>query len=151
MTYQPGQLAMVTAANRRDEYRAFFDGRTWRELDGHTYCVDAPTTIRPLVVLDPSDPTVEHFVSQWRTVRPHGVDGVAADVARMIEKQTRPAIEEPKGLGAVVEGRKDNKWVRTNESAGFPWRKVGAVDRVTNWAGIDAYHPVRVLSEGVPS
>lgn len=48
-----GERAKITAANRRTEYDAYFDGEVWREVGARTRCVNTPETARPLVVIDP--------------------------------------------------------------------------------------------------
>lgn len=53
--WKPGDVAMVSAYNRPEPYRAHFDGKTWREYAGNAFCVDQPTSHRPLVVIDPED------------------------------------------------------------------------------------------------
>lgn len=147
--YKPGQIAMVTAANRREEFRAFFDGKTWRELSSHSFCVDGPPTVRPLVVLDLSMPL--EYASALKGLAEIGDDnearGWAMDarrLARLIEAQTRPDIEEPKGLGAVVEDKDGDLWVRIYDEP-EPWRWGASRE---SWSRLkdDA---VRILSPGV--
>lgn len=67
-------------------------------MDSLTYHYDPraqKVVAKDAVVLDPSDPTVEHFVSQWRGASGVGWHGAAGDLCRLIEAQTRPTIEEP--------------------------------------------------------
>ena len=65
-------------------------------------------------------------------------------IADQIEEQTRPAIEEPTGLGAVVETADGRRYVRGHGGANC-WE--GPDDFLT-WG---EFTPVRVLSEGVTS
>jgi hypothetical protein len=97
------------------------------------------------VVLDGLD--WDYTLEQLRKAQAPGNVATFQLLVRAIEDQTKP---EPTGLGAVVEGREGNRWVRTNETKSFPWRKSGSTDRVSSWAGITTtYGPVSVLSNGV--
>jgi hypothetical protein len=55
-TWNGGDVAMVSALNRTEPYRAHYDShaKTWRDETGG-FCVDQPLTYRPLVVIDPED------------------------------------------------------------------------------------------------
>lgn len=150
--YKRGQVATVEIASSI-RFRGIRGVGGWYS-DKFGFTLDSRVTdVRPLVVLDPEHPSIRHFISTWVDVLPGGSEstgGAARYLSQQIEAQTKPRVAEPLGLGAVVEGREGNRWVRTNESSGFPWRKVGSVDRVSAWTGItSAYEPVAVLSEGV--
>lgn len=144
--YKPGQVAtMELVAGRAGRFRGIRGVGGWYS-DKYGFSWDQYVTdVRPLVVLD-FTPSPAHLPQLLRLLR----DNFWLDLADQIEAQTKPRVAEPQGLGAVVEGREGNRWVRTNESSGFPWRKVGSMDRVSAWALItSAYEPVAVLSEGV--
>lgn len=148
--WKPGDVAMVTARNRVVPYRAFFDGKTWREHGADVFCVDSPTTHRPLVVIDPEDrEQVEQLAAIYAN---HGValgyprnDEIDADRADSLQAALRiliapPLPPEPTGLGAVVEDARGDKWVRN-----WGYWACGMASR--DWAGIKA--PVRVLHDGM--
>ena len=153
--YPAGTVAMVTAANRREEYRAFFDGQTWRELACDAFCVDSPLTVRPLIMLDLDSADVLKIVAHLKGCRDcRTSDRWCYSVGDAIEAQTRPAIEEPKGLGAVVEDADGHKYVRVADPidgwmAGRDWQRIGGeINTVRNF-GWSNLNPVRVLAEGV--
>lgn len=101
--------------------------------------------VRPLVVLDLSDPAddVAHL-------RQCGCDNssncaAARKIAGQIEAQTRPPqMPQPTGLGAVVKDRWGHQFVRTSTDGGIWWNVTE--DSFCGWDHIDA---VEVLSEGV--
>ena len=127
--YESGTVAMVTALNRSTPWRAFFDGKTWRECGSDGFCVDSPTSIRPLVVLDlsaapfASDDVIPSDFAEW--LRFLGTRDVAIKrerevfakwLADQIEAQSQPArIPEP-GVWGVVEAA----W----NSGGYRWQWV---------------------------
>ena len=126
-TYEAGDVAMVTAYNRPTPYRAFFDGETWREYGAQFACVNSPTSISPLFVLDIADPAalVEYLkvATDGFDKAAHGMDawagrGPIREVWAQIETQVKAArIPEP-GLWGVVEaavethGRTRGRFVR---------------------------------------
>ena len=140
--YPAGTVAMVTAANRREEYRAFFDGQTWRELACDAFCVDSPLTVRPLIMLDLDSADVLKIVAHLKGCRDcRTSDRWCYSVGDAIEAQTRPAIEEPKGLGAVVRDRDGVIWLRFDGE--IPWFNKDRFDQT--WDQLDV---AEVLSEG---
>jgi hypothetical protein len=155
--YKPGTVAALTHRNpgveefvavRGDKAKGWYSARL-----GYTHESEV-AKVRPLVVLDPDNLRAceaEVASPALAAKRLRATNSVVAHViADQIEAQTKPKTPEPKGLGAVVEGREGNRWVRTNECVGSPWRKVGPVDRVSSWDGISgSYEPVTVLSPGV--
>ena len=146
--HKPGTVATITVDG--DVHRALFDGRYWRFVGGGAAWGSAVTDVRPLVVLDPEEGVVKDLRSAAYCAKNHGRMGRLMRLADQIEAQIKPKTPEPKGLGAVVGGREGNRWVRTNESVEFPWRKIGPVDRVSKWDAItSSYEPVSVLSLGV--
>ena len=56
----------------------------------------------------------------------------------------KPVIEEPTGLGAVVESRTGNRMVRCLEDDEQPWR-----DGMGTWYSWRDFRAACVLSEGV--
>lgn len=159
--FKPGDVAMVTAMNR-DRFRATFDGEVWREHGDLTNWKGAfliePVDIRPLVVIDPEgNPeglpylVPQHFRNYAATLRKHHGPVSARMLEwlaeRLEEYVPKPRIEEPTGLGAVVEDAEGRRWVFTGDiDFGGSWWLRGSDP--ARWPGIDV---VRVLSEGVTS
>lgn len=111
------------------------------------------TDVRPLVVLDPENPSLRYFLSRWCGIPPRErataetTVGAAWYIADQIEAQTRPPrIPEP-GLWGVVRAhnvghRIDRDWVRYPEG----WRD--ANDWLAEWD--DLIDPV-LVREGIDS
>jgi hypothetical protein len=154
MTYKPGQIAKATVRGVPD-VTVTRTCSSWTTATAvgptggfYSHSGRHVTDIRPLVVLDlhaanDSIPASEVAETAINTLRnsPYISD---AGLASQIEAQTRPTIEEPKGLGAVVEDDKGVRWVRT-DGEDWPWDSPW---KAAVWGEIT---PVRVLSEGVPS
>lgn len=165
--FKPGDVAMVSATNEREPYRAYFDGSMWREYGYPEFCVIEPLTHRPLVVIDPEDrEQVERLAEMFHACRPLAIkwdDCTSADrkasgdamqaALRSLIAPPRPA--EPTGLGAVVEDENGRRWTRIaadddpvdeylRTQLSPPWRSRGMSAKW--WAHLRA---VRVLSEGV--
>lgn len=106
----------------------------------------AVTEAHRLLVLDPDDQ------SQMESVRdalgaPTGPAGfgwqwVASALRRLIPP---PPLEEPTGLGAVVEDAKGELWIR-REGDGTVWLHSTGAAFAQHWRHLDV---VKVLSEGV--
>jgi hypothetical protein len=96
------------------------------------------TDHRPLVVIDPEDrEQVERltteYVRTWLGPR---------------ETTSPESVEEPQGLGAVVEDAEGRRWVRSaDDECVNPWNRENGYDS-REYRDITA---VRILSEGVPS
>ena len=136
--YEPGTVAMVTAYNRPTPYRAFFDGQTWREHGAASFCVDSPTDVRPLVVLDPheanpsasTDLVLRNLVELLRADEMHLSSDAFAD---QIEAQTKPPrIPEP-GLWGVVKSRGDRYVRHTTDLGQYQWSRVGGDGLAIKW------------------
>ena len=140
--WKPGDVAMVSALNKPEPYRAYYDGKTWREYGEPMFCVDQPQTMRHLVVVDPEDrEAVERLWNLFRNNEiPNGREAIA-DALREFANPKPPRPEEPTGLGAVVEDVWGHRFVRVGARA---WRNVNE-DSFCIWLHIDV---VRVLSEG---
>lgn len=147
-----GTLARVTALNRPTPYRAVYDGRTWREVGSGSFCVDTPTSIEGLVILDPSDPEevgqVVAALAYHHLVR--DTEAVAEMLTAALERlRDRHRPVEPRGLGAVVQSSADNKYVRVHKLDGRAWMIVGGSDdsrkSLYYWSDV---HAVAVLNEG---
>lgn len=162
--YKPGTVAVATVRGVKNvRVMLDVDGEwlTATIVGGYQFHRDENVTdIRPQVLLDLDDYSGERAVNYLRNLARESRDvmgntpsprgKLALLIADQIEAQVRPKTPEPKGLGAVVEGREGNRWVRTNESVELPWRKIGPVDRVSKWEAItSSYEPVSVLSLGV--
>lgn len=149
--WKPGDVAMVSALNKPEPYRAFYDGSTWRQYDGAMFCVDSPQSYRPLVVIDPEDrEQVERLWQMWRDLAPD--HRLAQDnlqvVLREFASPTPPKPEEPTGLGAVVEDSAGTKWLR-HDSVPLRTCWLNTDDCQTRYRAWDEINVVRVLSEGV--
>ena len=108
--------------------------------------------VRPLVVIDPED--AEQVERLWRAWTTHAPDyRLAQDnmqaALREFANPTPPKPPEPQGLGAVVEDRSRERWVRVNTNTGTQeWRCCDYNGEFRRWDAIDA---AKVLSEGVPA
>lgn len=137
---------MVTALNRKSEYRAFFTGKHWVEYGNADSVLGIPVTARRLVVLDPeSAEDVRRLIAACETASGEKAQAVASTyfhaALRELANPTPPKPEEPTGLGAVVEDATGIRWVRScdrwlHQIHGYGW----------TWDQVSA---VRVLSEGV--
>lgn len=160
--FKPGQIAKATVHGvpnvtvMRHESGGWFSAEYvahWRTHSGSDV-----TDVRPLVVLDlaaandliTADEVAEHAIKTLRR-SPYISDGALAD---QIDRQTqppRPAIEEPKGLGAVVEDTTGGLWARGPKG----WTFLHADGQYLNWKSWDdrddplAGKVVKVHSEGV--
>lgn len=157
--YKPGTIAKatvrgvpdVTVMRTDDAGSAEFTALVWltpQHFSGHRHhFASHVTNVRPLVVLDLDSPrsVVEAFRNLRTALREgHVLPLFIEQVLDQIEAQTRPAIEEPKGLGAVVESDDALWWVRNSGGIdGFVWQSGNAKRR---WADVKA---VRILSPGV--
>lgn len=150
--WRAGDLALVTAYNHSEPYRAFFDGDTWRSCESPAFCVDRPTSHRPLLVINPED---REQVARLEAIYDKALREAAKydgteDVlqAALREFAADPKPEEPTGLGAVVLDSDGNQWVRVPDPA-HPWvrahREEGAYTHRTSWPCVDA---VEVLAAG---
>lgn len=154
-TYERGTVAMVTALNRREEYRACFTGKTWTELAG-AFSVDEPTSIRPLVILDDVDAIDAHILleglrrwSEWTSLTSE--KRLLGNLIDQIEAQTKPPRPaEPTGLAAVVEDEAGNNWVRMGGGPA-PWMLAHASPDNRDTVPYSTIQTVRVLAEGVES
>ena len=142
-TYPVGAMAVIrTPEGSGDERSVRSNHRGWYTPYGHWH-ESQVTVVRPLVVLDlVNAPTTEDV---GRVLR----EGGFGNFARQIEAQTRPPKPaEPTGLGAVVEDREGDLWLRyTDPGINAIWQQIGGGPyRAYNvWADIDV---VKVLSEG---
>ena len=145
--YEPGTVAVITALNQTEPYRAYFDGKTWRECENPMFCVDTPATIRPLVVLDLNETIGRSILPSWIRAAANKIDdplkvvvpsSIAKDlryIADQIEAQTKPPrIPEP-GWGAIVEAgvvQHDERlrWQRSGDSF---WYCENVEENARNW------------------
>lgn len=139
--WEPGDVAVVTAANHRDEYEAYYDGDTWRQRGANMFCVNTPTSHRPLVVIDPEDfAQVEALAGGEGKVNTYWLQD-------RLRSLVAPKPDEPTGLGAVVQDAGDEYvhfgngcWIKAVPNAQMYQR---------TWSHMTA--AVKVLSEGVSS
>lgn len=160
--WKPGDVAMapsfgVVIADPSGLWRKVSDGKElstpWDGRDDRIPFLH----VRPLVVIDPKDrEQVERLAALFRMERVKGdrdaIVGGSTDAMQAALREfadLKPRIEEPAGLGAVVEDAEGALWVRVDDPV-HSWvaarRSEGAYTRRTKWDQIDV---VRVLSEGV--
>lgn len=150
--WKPGDVAMVTATNRGNHYRAYFDGEMWREAASPSFCLIEPTDIRPLVVIDPEDrDQVKRLYDGYYSIC-GGIDAMQAAL-REFANPTPPKPEEPTGLGAVVEvAHPVYEWARADriERSSAPWWYTDSSGNGgwRTWGELRGY-AVRVVHEGV--
>lgn len=123
--------------------------------DGHGIDIGDDRIARPLVVIDPEDrEQVERLTQTMRANGWTGIDDDATDDMQRVLRELadqKPRIEEPTGLGAVVEDAEGKRWIRTTTKTDrAAWDEVtdGPVGLNVWWVDVFA---VRVLSEGVTS
>jgi hypothetical protein len=148
--WKPGDLALVTYHQGFKDAEVVMraDDRSSREwispsvVRGSRLRPDVwVSNARRLVVVDPEDR------EQVARLRRHLADLVSMSQLREALNDyanRRPEIEEPTGLGAVVEDENGCRWVR----CGGRWDRDdgNAVALSCDWVDVDA---VKVLSEGV--
>lgn len=110
-------------------------------------------TCRPVAVIDPEDADIVEHLLGLVYESDHALtcgsgscnrDTLAAALREFANPT--PAIEEPQGLGAVVEDAEGARWIRADASR-MPWvSRFGGNLNQQRWSGLN---PVRVLSEGV--
>lgn len=118
----------------------------WDEINAH-YQI---STYRPLVVIDPEDrEQVQEFAEIWRkewvaSGRAHTSTSAMQAALREFANPT-PAIEEPTGLGAVIEAINDNRYVHLGAGKWSRVDKFGDPMSSCEWAEIAV---VEILSPG---
>lgn len=166
--WKPGDVAMVTEYD--EHVPAFYANADscgnrvhvvnhWHYLrptrEGCTWTSKPDAAARPLVVIDYEDrKQVEWLLA---VMKDHGWGGIDDEAPADLQAALRefanptPPIEEPRGLGAVVEDAKGRLWFRmTVENQTWPgevwqWQYGDGDERWSKWPEINA---VRVLSEG---
>jgi hypothetical protein len=159
--FQPGDVAMVTWSAlgqpiteprfRIDDER----GARWIGADGSWIGDFTAKDARPLAVIDPED---REQVARLCALFLKGNDGTAIggvnDLQAALREFANPTlrIEEPVGLGAVVEDSEGWRWTRTLGKEPAHRRYwiacTGSFQQVREWGDLDV---VRILSEGVTS
>ena len=152
-TYEPGTVAVATVRGVPN-VRLMSVGAGGEWLSGenaagwHEHGRRDVTDVRPLVVLDITDPR-RVIADLTAAIEATGNGTVSRNLRVLrdqIEAQTKPPKPaEPTGLGAVVEDAKGNRWVRAF-SLRLAWTDTLFEEDNREYADIDA---VRVLSEGV--
>lgn len=159
--WEPGDVAMVAggtdgpwlalvrprgAANGRLEF-AYLSGGF--DMVGE---LSDGFSARPLVVIDPEDAEqVERLWRAWTTLAPdHRLAQDCMQAALREFARPTPRIEEPQGLGAVVEDAEGDLWIRVVPAQlKYAWRPSGTTSSYEDtryWPKVNA---VRVLSHGV--
>lgn len=151
--YDGDELIYLRVRSRYNE-----KGERWESQEGsHSYAFESADWFRPLVVIDPEDrEQVERLARLWAS---HAGEfdttpGRMAAALREFANPT-PPIEEPTGLGAVVEDAEGRKFVRVADPVdgwmvGKQWQRIGGeISAVRNFGWSDLRNVVRVLSEGV--
>lgn len=166
--WKPGDVALIEAgchANRKVAIRTGIPSNMgWAYSDTHNgqstrnWTADTNSTVtvvRPLALIDPEN--ADDVAKLVRLFWAHGTDDCddphAMQAALREYANPTPQIEEPTGLGAVVEDARGVRWVRTEPKNGMtnPWQATlhkAEPDKVRSlpWAEVGA---VRKLSEGV--
>lgn len=169
--WMPGEVALIEAgcsANRQVAlrtgtpsnmgwaYSGTHNGESTQSWTADTH--GTVSVVRPLVVIDPEDrEQVERLALEIysRTTGEESFGGQIANVQAALHEFTSPNVEEPTGLGAVVEDEVGNVWVRIGADEdprddhlrtqmSPPWRARGKSAKW--WASLRV---ARVLSEGV--
>ena len=165
--WEPGDVASLTIVGRAGTKQVAAmrgkDGWYYPTPSGLASNFDSASTVidaRRLVVIDPEDAEqVERFreiASRWADDVPYD-DGpgdlnytTAMQAALREYANPTPRIEEPQGLGAVVEDAEGRLWVRKgNTEHGEDWSR--QIANAWTGGGWDRIKAVRVLSEGVTS
>ena len=152
--WKPGSVAMVTALNRSTPYRAYFTGSTWREMDGYgAFCVDSPTSIRPLAVIDPDDRETVKRIFDMAIERGRGPLALGDALRDFADP---PRIDEP-GAWGVVEAACPHsaeriEWVHHPDGNWWPAWRYGQQPERTPLPDVwqDLIDPV-LVREGVES
>lgn len=156
--FKPGDVAMIRVNTGDWEYGLLREDGLWLcqhpRLDERRAWEEVQA--RPLVVIDPEgNPeglpylVPQHFRNYAATLRKHR-GPVSARMLEWLaecleEYVPKPRIEEPTGLGAVVEDDSGQRWVRGPSHNTFKWLREGAPG-CEEWADVNA---VRVLHKGV--
>lgn len=150
--WKPGDVAVVVADSVYVGKRAMFcddgdDRWGWavESTDGLTRAF-GPKELRPLVVIDPDS---AEDINRLRLLY-NAATGDHTIGLQPLRKAVRefadptPRIEEPTGLGAVVEDSSGGRFVLSDPQARHPWS--GPYGVPFAWPDIA---PVRILSEGI--
>lgn len=126
-------------------------------MDKHQRLYFGDGAVRSLVAIDLDDMlAVERLVDLYHS-QGHGIHANAMRAALREFVDPKPRIEEPTGLGAVVEDAEGRTFVRVADPidgwmAGKQWQRIGGeINAVRNFGWADLRDVVRVLSEGVTS
>jgi hypothetical protein len=129
------------------------DGRHWHSgsrCTPSTWMADGRfVTCRALMVIDPEDAEqVERLNDALSTSCPYGAPHEVVGLRAALREYANPTprIEEPQGLGAVVEDAAGERWVRHPGMFDRPWFRPD--EPSASWRDLPV---VRVLSEGVTS
>lgn len=145
--FKPGDVAVIPFA--RGPVLAMMTVQGWSLAD-HGETSALLTEARPLVVVDPED--YEQVARLTGALAVHGANPNDRNYSAETQAALRsliepPKLEEPTGLGAVVEDVEGRKYVRAGVT---PLAWTHAVDPDCNdWCGYEEIAVVRVLSEGV--
>jgi hypothetical protein len=146
--WRPGDVAMVMCndgVRRVALYYAHLQGPLWRFATGGMRDVEI-SDARRLVVIDPEDMVA---VAELATVMmAHGCRAEDALQTALREfADPSPRIEEPRGLGAVVEDAFGSRWVRCENADLEPhWY---SRNKQKPWDDI-RHEAVTILSPGIP-
>jgi hypothetical protein len=144
--WKPGDVAHVPGVGRAllADDGAWVTQRIGKRHDAETF--GRFTSVRPLAVIDPEDrEQVERLTDLlWETCDDATAQTDMQAALREFANPT-PQIEEPTGLGAVVEDEDGDHWIRGSHPT-EPWFSPNGSQDNGTWADINA---VRVLSKGV--
>lgn len=143
-----GTVAMVTAANRHEEWRAVWLGHTWRAMDGPSFCVNVPVSRRDLAVIDPQDyDLMDELAELYQAQVAFGCSAANAFAIAIAEVVRRASpLDEPAEFGAIVQDDDGLDWHRTRDGRWIAGNGLGT--KAGSWAHISK---PTLISEGVLS
>jgi hypothetical protein len=165
--FKPGDVAMVMCndgVRRIALYCTHIQRPFWRFTTGGMRDVEI-SDARRLVVIDPEDAEQVERLAQvydetFERLNPGtysyaptlGEDADNALMQAALRKfaDPKPRIEEPTGLGAVVEDADGRLWISNYTSGSTRWRSDRRVNNFVGWRAWADIKAVTILSPGVP-
>lgn len=157
--WKPGDVAMVTGrwirTEDHSERYAVRRAGGWISRASISIADWEVSDARPLAVIDPEDAEQVERLTDGLYGGHHGGTVRVRAALREFARPT-PSIDEPRGLGAVVEDADGKRFTRVCTKHVFQpevseWRCNGAADLERSNVQWSAINAVRILSDGVPS
>lgn len=144
--YEPGTVGAYTLTSGTTNFvirtgescnlKCPYSGEHWH---GHIGAVSGETVeIRRVLVIDPED-------NEQTSALFHAADTTLGGFRENLRKMVAPPIEEPKGLGAVVESFEGSVWVRGHHNK-RGWVRTAFDNEARSWDEIPT--PLTVLHGG---